>query len=101
MTAKKYLLDIGFDDAHLPELFNNDDKSYYQIAELMESYHQAKLKLLGIGGVVSSTDLDEPTFAEMREEVLSNKLWKKKDGLYWHFKWGTKTLREAYKIATS
>ena len=54
MTAKEYLLDIGFDDAHLPELFNNDDKSYYQITELMEEYHQAKLKLLGIG-VVSNT----------------------------------------------
>jgi len=52
MTAKEYLLDIGFDDAHLPELFNNDDKSYYQITELMEEYHQAKLKLLGIGGVI-------------------------------------------------
>ena len=51
MTAKEYLLDIGFDDAHLPELFNNDDKSYYQITELMEEYHQAKLKLLGIGDV--------------------------------------------------
>jgi hypothetical protein len=51
MTAKEYLLDIGFDNAHLPELFNNDDKSYYQITELMEEYHQAKLKLLGIGGV--------------------------------------------------
>ena len=54
MTAKKYLLDIGFDDAHLPELFNNDDKSYYQITELMEEYHQSKLKLLGIGGVSDS-----------------------------------------------
>ena len=54
MTAKEYLLDIGFDDAHLPELFNNDDKSYYQITELMEEYHQAKLKLLGIGGVGKS-----------------------------------------------
>lgn len=55
MTAKEYLLDIGFDDAHLPELFNNDDKSYYKITELMEEYHQAKLKLLGIG-VVSNCD---------------------------------------------
>jgi len=54
MTAKEYLLDIGFDDAHLPELFNNDDKSYYQITELMEEYHQSKLKLLGIGGVGNS-----------------------------------------------
>ena len=52
MIAKEYLLDIGFDYAHLPELFNNDDKSYYQITELMEEYHQAKLKLLGIGGVI-------------------------------------------------
>lgn len=42
MDAKKYLLDIGFDDAHLPDLFNNDDKSYYKIPELMEEYHKAK-----------------------------------------------------------
>ena len=48
MTAKKYLLDIGFDDAHLPGLFNNDDKSYYQISTLMEEYHQHKLKFLGL-----------------------------------------------------
>ena len=46
MTAREYLLDLGFDDAHLPELFNNEDKSYYQINELMEEYHQEKLKLL-------------------------------------------------------
>ena len=57
MTAKEYLLDIGFDDAHLPELFNNDDKSYYQITELMEEYHQSKLKLLGIGGVSQQREL--------------------------------------------
>ena len=36
--AKKYLLDIGFDDAHLPNLFNDDDKSYYTIPELMDGY---------------------------------------------------------------
>ena len=41
MTAKEYLLEIGFDDARLPDLFNNDDKIYYQISELMEEYHQA------------------------------------------------------------
>ena len=33
--AKKYLLKIGFDDAHLPELFNDSDKSYYTIPELL------------------------------------------------------------------
>ena len=42
MTPKEYLLEIGFDDAHLPELFNNDDKSYYQITELMEEYAKQK-----------------------------------------------------------
>ena len=46
--VKKYLLDIGFDDAHLPELFNDDDKSYYTIPELMQSYTDHKLKLLSI-----------------------------------------------------
>ena len=56
---------------------------------------------LTIPFVVSSADFEKPTFQEMREEVLSNKLWSKQDGLYRHFKWGTKTLREAYKIAKS
>jgi len=54
MTAEEYLLDIGFDDAHLPELFNDDDKSHYQIAELMESYHQSKAENLGIFSVSNS-----------------------------------------------
>ncbi|NNE30806.1 MAG: hypothetical protein HKN40_00400 [Winogradskyella sp.] len=43
MNAKKYLLDIGFDDAHLSDLFNDDDKSYYTIPELMEGYLELKL----------------------------------------------------------
>ena len=51
MTAKQYLLDIGFDEAHLPELFNDDDKSYYKIAELIESYHKAKVENLGLFSV--------------------------------------------------
>ena len=38
MKAKEYLLEIGFDDSHMPELFNDDDKSYYTIIELMEGY---------------------------------------------------------------
>ena len=50
--VKKYLLDIGFDDAHLPELFNDDDKSIYTIPELMQAYTDHKLKLLGIADVV-------------------------------------------------
>lgn len=66
MTAKEYLLDIGFDDAHLPELFNDDDKSNYQITELMEAYHQAKLKLLGIGGVSNRSKLLIATIEKAR-----------------------------------
>ena len=69
MTAKEYLLDIGFDDAHLPELFNNDDKSYYQITELMEEYHQAKLKLLGIGGVVGQSEQLKYLFEKHKNET--------------------------------
>jgi len=50
--VKQYLLDIGFDDAHLPELFNDDDKSTYTIPELMQAYADHKLKLLDIPIVV-------------------------------------------------
>ena len=77
MTAKEYLLDIGFDDAHLPELFNNDDKSYYQITELMEEYHQAKLKLLGIG-VVSNCECKNLPEGEIAisSKALTNPNWK-------------------------
>jgi len=49
--AKKYLLDIGFDDSHLLLLFNDDDKSYYTVMELMHSYADHKLKLLDIADV--------------------------------------------------
>lgn len=52
--VKQYLLDIGFDDAHLPELFNDDDKSTYTIPELMQAYADHKLKLLGIADVVNN-----------------------------------------------
>lgn len=41
--AKKYLLGIGFDDSHLPELFNDSDKSYYTIPELMQAYLESRL----------------------------------------------------------
>lgn len=55
--VKKYLLDIGFDDAHLPELFNDDDKSTYTIPELMQVYTDHKLKLLGIANVSKQREL--------------------------------------------
>ena len=51
MNADKYLESIGLENVIDEEFFNNDDKSWYKVQELMESYHQAKLKLLGIAGV--------------------------------------------------
>ncbi len=38
--AKEFLLKLGFDDAHLPNIFNEDDKSYYTVPELMEAYYR-------------------------------------------------------------
>jgi hypothetical protein len=56
-NAKKYLLEIGFDDAHLPELFNDDDKSTYTIPGILEDYHQYELKKIGdIGNVIETYD---------------------------------------------
>ena len=39
---KKYLSKIGFDVNHLPEVFNNDDKSYYTIPDLIQGYAEHK-----------------------------------------------------------
>lgn len=56
MNANKYLQDIGLENVIDEEFFNDDDKSWYKVQELMESYHQAKLKLLGIGDVVGRSE---------------------------------------------
>ena len=46
MKADKYLESIGLESAIGEEFMNDDDKSYYTVEELMESYYQAKLDLL-------------------------------------------------------
>ena len=74
-------------------------KLYDYIKHLENKLEQAEQ--LTLTDVVSSVDFEKPTFREMREEVLSNQLWSEQNELYRHFKWGTKTLREAYEIATS
>lgn len=45
MTAEEYLLKIGIDDSHLSPVWNNDDKSYYTIPELMEAYANTKTSI--------------------------------------------------------
>ena len=36
--AEQFLQQIGFDNSHLPSIFNDDDKSFYTIAELIQEY---------------------------------------------------------------
>lgn len=38
MNAFDYLESLKFDFEHIPELFNEDDRSFYRITELMEGY---------------------------------------------------------------
>jgi len=49
MKAEKYLQSIGLENVIDKEFFNDDDKSWYKVQELMESYHKAKLEELLIG----------------------------------------------------
>lgn len=48
LTAERYLSNIGFDDSHLPDMFNDDDKCYYKVTELMESYFEARMQANGV-----------------------------------------------------
>ena len=52
MKAEEYLKNIGLENVIDEEFFNDDDKSWYKVQELMEAYHQAKLDLLTIPVVV-------------------------------------------------
>ena len=45
-NAEEFLNSIGFDYAHLPELFNNDDKSYYKITDLLEEFANQSKKTI-------------------------------------------------------
>lgn len=66
MKADKYLESIGLSNVIDEEFFNDDDKSWYKVQELMESYHKKKLDLLTIP-VVSTTvncDCTAPTYRD-------------------------------------
>jgi|TARA_R110001606_G_scaffold389968_1_gene556584 hypothetical protein len=52
MKADKYLESIGLENVIDEEFFNDDDKSWYKVQELMEAYHQSKLDLLTIPDVI-------------------------------------------------
>ena len=44
MNAEKYLESLGLENVIGEEFFNDDDKSWYTVQELLEEYHQYKLK---------------------------------------------------------
>ena len=56
MKADKYLESIGLGNVIDEEFFNDDDKSWYKVQELMESYHQSKLDLLTVPVVVEQSE---------------------------------------------
>ena len=57
MTAKEFL----DEKLNLPNAYINNNKLYtkdevFELSELIEEYHQAKLKLLGMGDVVGRSE---------------------------------------------
>tara|TARA_B110000967_G_C18449054_1_gene346942 strand:+ start:144 stop:389 length:246 start_codon:yes stop_codon:yes gene_type:complete len=67
MKAEKYLESIGLENAIGEEFMNDDDKSYYTVEELMESYHKAKLDLLTIPVVVKSLPRGDEIWLKAQE----------------------------------
>ena len=57
MKADKYLESIGLGNVIGEEFFNDDDKSWYTVQEIMEAYHQGKLDLLTIPVVSQQREL--------------------------------------------
>ena len=78
LTAEKYLSNIGFDDSHLPEMFNDDDKSYYKVTELMEGYFEARSQAnddnTGDSGLHLQRVMHRKSFLEERITYTENKL---------------------------
>tara|TARA_R110002020_G_scaffold416429_1_gene625745 strand:+ start:163 stop:489 length:327 start_codon:yes stop_codon:yes gene_type:complete len=81
MDAKKYLESIGLENVIDEEFFNDDDKSWYKVQELMEAYHQSKVN----NGVL--VDVNEHNIAkydyvwynERLCKVTDMREWSKKD----------------------
>lgn len=72
LTAEKYLSNIGFDDSHLPEMFNDDDKSYYKVTELMESYFEARSQANGDNTGDSGLYLQRVSVSSLYKNLMSN-----------------------------
>lgn len=44
--AEEYLRDIGLENVIDEEFFNDEDKSYYTVQELMEAYHKSRVNAI-------------------------------------------------------
>jgi hypothetical protein len=73
MTAKEYLQKQGIHPTEPIYWYGEDD--IITLEQLLESYHQAKLKLLGIGDVVLSLPDDEAIEQWWAEGKESDKFW--------------------------
>ena len=62
MTKKEILLkQINAENVPLTDYISTDGYVWKMVENAMEEYHQAKLKLLGIDGVVSGLSLEDIT----------------------------------------
>ena len=85
---------IGFYETH-----EQNKTLYPDGADVLSELRDIK-QVLNIADVVECAG-NKRTPHEKRSEVLSNPWWEYEAGLYKHFKWGWKTLDEAYQIVTS
>jgi hypothetical protein len=69
MKAENYLESIGLENVIDEEFFNDDDKSWYKVQELMEAYHQAKLDLLTIPVVIESCTINGKGLCEYSDKL--------------------------------
>lgn len=60
--AQKYLEELGFDfyNQKEPEVFNEDDKSFYTLSDLMEAYHQSKVNNFILPDVIKRFTYKQP-----------------------------------------
>jgi hypothetical protein len=97
MNAKEFWIS-KYPDAE-KDWGNTGHDDLFQV-RMMEEYAEYRVKKCDLADVVECAG-NKRTPHEKRSEVLSNPLWEYKAGLYKHFKWGWKTLDEAYQIVTS
>jgi len=79
MTAEEFREKQDFEYEHFLELTDSGNKpDYYNIEQFAENYHQAKLKLLGIGDVSKRFSIGEKVIWKERYYLIQRDNGKKK-----------------------